>query len=57
MEYTETTANFKDGTFAGSILKINNAIKNIIEYTNCNLEDIIKMTSINPTKQTEYNKS
>ncbi|KYG35394.1 N-acetylglucosamine-6-phosphate deacetylase [Priestia endophytica] len=47
----DTTATLADGTLAGSILKMNDAIKNTINYTNCSLEDIVKMTSVNPAKQ------
>ncbi|MGX2958985.1 N-acetylglucosamine-6-phosphate deacetylase [Peribacillus sp. JNUCC 23] len=47
----ETTATLADGTLAGSILKMNDAIKNMIMYTDCTMEDIIKMTSANPAKQ------
>jgi N-acetylglucosamine-6-phosphate deacetylase len=41
----------EDGTLAGSILKLGDAIKNFITYTDCSLEDIIKMASVNPAKQ------
>lgn len=41
----------EDGTLAGSILKFGDAIKNFITYTECSLEDIIKMASVNPAKQ------
>jgi len=44
-------ATLVDGTLAGSILKINQAVKNFINYTNCTVDDIIHMTSINPAKQ------
>nr|WP_028393103.1 N-acetylglucosamine-6-phosphate deacetylase [Bacillus cihuensis] len=47
----ETTATLADGTLAGSILKMNDAIKNMMMYTNCTMEDIIKMTAANPAKQ------
>lgn len=40
-----------DGTLAGSILKLGNAVKNIITYTGCTLEDVIEMASVNPAKQ------
>ena len=46
-----TTATLADGTLAGSILKMNDAIKNMISFTNCTMEDIIKMTAENPAKQ------
>lgn len=44
-------ATLADGTLAGSILKINHAVKNFIDYTDCTVDDIIHMTSINPAKQ------
>ena len=47
----DTTATLADGTLAGSILKMNDAIKNMISFTNCTMEDIIKMTAENPAKQ------
>ncbi|WP_458353667.1 N-acetylglucosamine-6-phosphate deacetylase [Peribacillus frigoritolerans] len=47
----ETRATLSDGTLAGSILKMNDAIKNTMEYTDCSMTDIIKMTAENPAKQ------
>ena len=47
----ETKATLSDGTLAGSILKMNDAIKNTLEYTDCSMTDIIKMTAENPAKQ------
>ncbi|MBX9957617.1 N-acetylglucosamine-6-phosphate deacetylase [Peribacillus simplex] len=47
----ETKATLSDGTLAGSILKMNDAIKNTMEYTHCSMTDIIKMTAENPAKQ------
>lgn len=41
----------KDGTLAGSILKLGNALKNIISFTDCSLQDAIEMTAVNPAKQ------
>ena len=41
----------EDGTLAGSILKMGQAVKNIIAYTGCSLEDAIEMASVNPAKQ------
>jgi N-acetylglucosamine-6-phosphate deacetylase len=40
-----------DGTLAGSILKMNNAVKNIIQFTGCSLIDAIHMATVNPAKQ------
>lgn len=47
----ETRATLSDGTLAGSILKMNDAIKNTMENTDCSMTDIIKMTAENPAKQ------
>ncbi|MCK2005228.1 N-acetylglucosamine-6-phosphate deacetylase [[Brevibacterium] frigoritolerans] len=47
----ETKATLSDGTLAGSIVKMNDAIKNTMEYTDCSMTDIIKMTAENPAKQ------
>ncbi|MEY8754462.1 N-acetylglucosamine-6-phosphate deacetylase [Peribacillus frigoritolerans] len=47
----ETKATLSDGTLAGSILKMNDSIKNTMEYTDCSMTDIIKMTAENPAKQ------
>ncbi|MDQ0155514.1 N-acetylglucosamine-6-phosphate deacetylase [Robertmurraya andreesenii] len=40
-----------DGTLAGSILKLGNAVKNMMAYTDCSLENVIEMVSTNPAKQ------
>lgn len=40
-----------DGTLAGSILKLGQAIKNMMSYTDCSLEDVIEMGSVNPARQ------
>jgi N-acetylglucosamine-6-phosphate deacetylase len=44
-------ATLRDGTLAGSILKLGDALKNAMAYTGCTLEDIIRMASWNPAKQ------
>ncbi|GBF10196.1 N-acetylglucosamine-6-phosphate deacetylase [Tepidibacillus sp. HK-1] len=44
-------ASLKDGTLAGSILKMKDAMKNMMNFTDCTLEDVIHMSSINPAKQ------
>lgn len=40
-----------DGTLAGSILKLGNAVKNMTVYTGCSLEEVIEMAAVNPAKQ------
>lgn len=47
----EVKATLKDGTLAGSILKLNHAAKNMMKFTSCTLHDIIQMTAVNPAKQ------
>ncbi|WP_416729701.1 N-acetylglucosamine-6-phosphate deacetylase [Fictibacillus sp. JL2B1089] len=45
------TATLKDGTLAGSIIKMNAAVKNMMQFTGCSIFDIILMTSVNPAKE------
>lgn len=45
------TAKLKDGTLAGSILKMDQAFRNILRFTNCSFHDAIKMTAENPAKK------
>jgi N-acetylglucosamine-6-phosphate deacetylase len=40
-----------DGTLAGSVLRLGHAVKNILAYTGCSLENAIEMVSVNPAKQ------
>lgn len=50
-------ARLQDGTLAGSLLKMNNAIKNMVEITRVSLSDVISMTSKNPARLLNiYNK-
>lgn len=44
-------ARLKDGTLAGSVLKMGEALKNTMEFTGCSLQDIVVMASVNPAKQ------
>ncbi|WP_246943411.1 N-acetylglucosamine-6-phosphate deacetylase [Bacillus pinisoli] len=46
----EKTATLGDGTIAGSLLKMNEAARNFLGFTNCSLEEIIQFTSENPAK-------
>jgi len=43
-------ARLKDGTLAGSVLKMNSALRNLLAYTDCCFSDAIKMTSENQAK-------
>ncbi len=45
---SETMATLENGTLAGSILKLNKAVKNMRDNTCYNLTNIINMVSINP---------
>nr|WP_048828059.1 N-acetylglucosamine-6-phosphate deacetylase [Bacillus sp. B-jedd] len=40
-----------DGTLAGSILKMNEAVRNVATFSDLSLLDAVKMASINPAKQ------
>ncbi|WP_377887240.1 N-acetylglucosamine-6-phosphate deacetylase [Alkalihalobacillus sp. R86527] len=41
----------ENGTLAGSVLKMNEALNNIQEFTGCSLESAIKMAAENPARQ------
>ncbi|TKD67701.1 N-acetylglucosamine-6-phosphate deacetylase [Pseudalkalibacillus hwajinpoensis] len=41
----------KNGTLAGSVLSMNDALRNIQDFTGCTLESAIKMAAENPAKQ------
>ena len=44
-------ARLADGTLAGSVLKLGEAIRHVLDYTGCTLEEVIRMASWNPAKQ------
>lgn len=46
----ETSARLKDGTLAGSILRLNAALKNIRDISHLPLTDVVDMASINPAR-------
>lgn len=48
---TGETAMLEDGALAGSVLKMVNAVKNMMTYTGCSLADAIMMASENPARQ------
>jgi N-acetylglucosamine-6-phosphate deacetylase len=50
----EEKATLQNGSLAGSILKMNDARKKMIQFTNCSIEDTIQMASVNPAKQLNY---
>ncbi|MFT8322262.1 MAG: N-acetylglucosamine-6-phosphate deacetylase [Bacillus sp. (in: firmicutes)] len=41
----------ENGSLAGSTLKMNDAMLNMISYTGCSLEDIVQMGAYNPARQ------
>lgn len=43
-------ARLEGGTLAGSVLKMNNAVKNIMNFTGCTLEEAVNYASLNPAK-------
>ncbi len=42
-------ATLQDGTLAGSVLKMGNALQNFQKFTGCSLEELVKITSSNPS--------
>ncbi|MGM9926283.1 MAG: N-acetylglucosamine-6-phosphate deacetylase [Bacillus sp. (in: firmicutes)] len=44
-------ATLEDGTLAGSILKMIDSVKNMLAFTSLELQDIVKLASVNPAKQ------
>lgn len=54
---SEDSARLKDGTLAGSVLRMNNAIRNMREHTDYELQEIIKMASLNPANLIGYGDS
>lgn len=43
----ENSARLADGTLAGSILKMDDAFRNIMKFTGCTPEEAVQMTSVN----------
>jgi N-acetylglucosamine-6-phosphate deacetylase len=41
----------ENGSLAGSTLKMNDAINNMMKFTGCTLQDVVQMASYNPAKQ------
>lgn len=39
-----------DGTIAGSVLKLNGAVKNVLDHTDLSVSDVFNMASLNPAK-------
>ncbi len=49
------TAKLKNNTLAGSTLKYDDGVKNFYKITDCNLTDIVKVTSVNQSKDLKLN--
>jgi N-acetylglucosamine-6-phosphate deacetylase len=49
-------ATLSDGTLAGSLLKLPQAIRNMVQYTNCTLLDAIRMVTYNPARKLKLDK-
>lgn len=43
-------ARLENGTLAGSVLKMNNAIKNVMKFLGLSLEETVRLATINPAK-------
>jgi len=43
-----------DGTIAGSVLKLNNAVKNVLDHTSLTVNEVFKMASLNPATAIHY---
>lgn len=46
----DNEARLENGVLAGSVLTMNNALKNMLIYSDCSLPEIVKMTSYNAAK-------
>lgn len=44
----ETSARLEDGTLAGSILRLNEAVRNMVENTSYSLPQVVNLASLNP---------
>lgn len=51
VEVKNGKATLQNGTLAGSILLMKDAVQNMISFTGCKMEDIVQMTSVNPAKE------
>ncbi|MCY1692271.1 N-acetylglucosamine-6-phosphate deacetylase [Exiguobacterium sp. SL14] len=45
----------ENGSLAGSVLTMDAALRNIIAYTGCSLEEAVRMTSVNAAKELQLN--
>ncbi|MCM3478798.1 N-acetylglucosamine-6-phosphate deacetylase [Caldifermentibacillus hisashii] len=44
-------ATLEDGTLAGSILKLNQGVKHVMEFANLTLPEVVKLVTMNPAKE------
>ncbi|WP_413374835.1 N-acetylglucosamine-6-phosphate deacetylase [Alkalihalobacillus sp. 1P02AB] len=51
VRYADGKALLENGSLAGSVLKMNDAVKNMIQFSGCTLEEASIMASQNPAKQ------
>lgn len=51
----EGQARIPAGNLAGSVLKFNEAFKNIIEFTGCSINDAVQMASVNQAREFRLN--
>lgn len=49
-------ARLEDGTLAGSVLTFIDAFRNMIKFTECSIEDAVKMSSVNQAKEFRLDK-
>jgi N-acetylglucosamine-6-phosphate deacetylase len=47
---TPDSARLADGTLAGSILRMDQAVRNMMEFTGCGLADAVQMATANPAR-------
>lgn len=50
VQVDETSARLADGRLAGSILRMDEAIRNMVAFTNCSLAEAIRMASTTPAE-------
>ncbi|WKB34712.1 amidohydrolase family protein [Terrilactibacillus sp. S3-3] len=44
-------ARLESGTIAGSVLKMKDALKNMLSFTDATLKDVVQMGAVNPARQ------
>lgn len=47
----DNRATLEDGTLAGSVLKMDDAFRNVIKFTGCTIEEAVLMTSVNQAEE------